>query len=507
MFNSHCLKEELDKIDLLYIENKYEFRGDAAEFLEEYFNNIYHTQDMEESISLFKKHYPKIVIIDIDLSNFDWVKIVKQIKEIKYGTKIIILSRFDGQKILLDAIDNNITKYLIKPIGLSEFSNAIKLTRKQLEHENNIKLFNTYIYNVYNYQKSMLVMVKGCTPVVSNQIFLDFFDTYSMKHFNKKFVDLGDLFLQHDGYLYNQVNRYWLDEINKHKDTLYHVMIKNKEGEKKHFLFKYHLISQGSPYAILSFDDITELDLVQVQNTERLHNESTKELIKKDKQNIYNLLELLHKSKINVHIYNYYKGLTIVHDADIIEVQKDSVVIKTVYLQQKAIQIEGKVLISSEALPYTISSNKVSKINFDRQTVKLENLQFSKTSPATRRTIRLSPSDKYSVSLFIHNQRYKTKITIIDISVESINLKFEQVPTKLKKGDKVIIDMILTYQNKPIIINSKAVVLAPAKDNQNSNIIFLLDIGNNMKNTLLQYISSRQIEIIKEFKKIQGKTI
>lgn len=503
MYDNKHILNGLNELELLYIENKYNFRKQVSDVLEENFTNIYYTQNDNEAIDIFKAHKPKIVIFDIELLHYDWVKTATRIKDIKSNTKIIILSKFDGQKMLLDAIDLGVTKFLVQPVTQAKLSDAISSCIEQLQHENDIKIFNTYVYNIYNHDKSMLVMLKNGKPVVSNHIFLNFFNVESVKRFNLLYPDLGEFFLHHEGYLFNQLNNYWLDNAKAHNDTLFHVQIKNKNGEPRHFLFTYHLISQEKAYAILSFDDVTELDLTKTLDTQKAHNNSKKKLVQKDKENIYNLLELLQKSKVKVHVFNYYKGVTIVHDAEIVDVKENCITIKTVYLQQKAIQIDKKAIISSEVLPYNIICNKVSKIDSEKHTVKLEDLQFSRTSPALRKTIRLSPNSKYSASLFINNRRYITNINIVDISIDSINLKFETVPDNLKKNDKVYIDVIFNIGNKPLTINTEAIVLKEAKEKHNSNVIFLLNLSINKKNQLLKYIKNRQIEIIKEFNSIK----
>ena len=501
--NDKYLKEKSNELNLLYVENKDEFRKSVTELLEEYFKNIYVAKNSDESIELFKKHHPKIVIIDIDVSSFNWVEIAMHIKEIAPEIKIIVLSRHDGQRFLLDAINIGVTKFLIKPIESPHLSEAIELTINQIKYEYHTKIFYNYLHSAFNYQNSMVMMLKDKKPLLVNQVFLDFFNVESIHEFNKEYKDIGTLFLKRDGYLYSEIGRNWLNEVSENAEKLYHVQLKSKNEKLKHFLFKYHLLEEEKSYSILSFDDITELDLVKTYDIEKAHKLPKKEAI----DNILNLLKLIQKNQIKVHIYNYYKGLTIVHDGVVIDVKSDSVTLKTDYLQQKAIQVEGKALISSEVLPYTIACDKVTKISFEKQSVVLKDMHFSRTSPASRKTIRLLPDSKYSISLFINNQKYRAQIKILDISIDSINLKFDCVPIQLKQNDKVIIDMILTYQNHPLIINTEATVIKVSSKKRNSNMIFVFNLDLNKKNTMLKYIATRQIEIIKEFKALKNEAV
>jgi len=200
-----------------------------------------------------------------------------------------------------------------------------------------------------------------------------------------------------------------------------------------------------------------------------------------------------------VHLYNYYKGLSIINDATIEEVKGGMVTFKTDYMQQKAIEFEGETLLSSEVLPANIICGTVVRNSFEKQSVKVKNIHFTRTSAATRKTIRLLPNNQHTVSLFINNNsKYKGLMRIVDISLDSIRIKFTSVPTDIKINQQVVLDMVLRYQNRPLIINTKAV----AFKREDTTIVFLLNLDINKQNILLKYITSRQIDIIKEFKQL-----
>ncbi len=221
-----------------------------------------------------------------------------------------------------------------------------------------------------------------------------------------------------------------------------------------------------------------------------------------DIKTLFNLLELIHRNNVKVKLYNYYKGLSIVHDAVITDIKNESVVLKTDYLQQKAIHLEGRTLIKSDVLPNDILCEEVSTISLEKQTVTVKKIHFVDNSPSLRKTIRLLPDDKHSVSIFIDNARTSGNMRIEDISLDSVKLKFDYMPVGMKQNRKVFIDMVLSYYNKPLIINTEAVVFRTIKNDNGFSIIFLLKLDSVKKDNLLKYITARQIEIIKEFKSI-----
>lgn len=489
-------------MNLLYIESDDEFRLEVTDLLKEFFNNIYVSKLAENSIELFKEHHPQVIIIDIDIHvyYFDWLKIAMRMKEINPEIKIILLSMYDKKKNFLDAINVGVTKFLEKPVERDQLSDAIKQAINQIDYEKNRRIFYTYLHSIFNYRKTIIMMMKDDIPILVNYLFLEFFDVESIHEFNTRHKDLGELFLYHKDYVYNNSAGDWLRIVSKDTEKQYHVQIKNKDDETRHFILRYHEIKEEDSYSIISLDDITKIG-----SSKDYANINKKMPPKEESNSILKSLILLQKNEVKVHMYNYYKGLTIVHDAFITDVKENSVSLKTDFLQQKAIQIEGKSLISSEVLPYTISCNKVSNISYEKQTVELKNMHISQTSPATRKTIRLEPDSKHSVSIFINKKKNPIDIKIIDISFDSIQLKFDNVPANLHKYDEVVIDMILTCEDKPLIINTEATVVKEAEQEHDSSITFVLNLTPQKKELMLKYISARQIEILKEFKALKDK--
>ena len=86
-----------------------------------------------------------------------------------------------------------------------------------------------------------------------------------------------------------------------------------------------------------------------------------------------------------------------------------------------------------------------------------------------------------------------------------MRLTFDYVPIDLNLHNKVLIDMILTYNDKPLIINVEATVVKEAMAKRNSSVTFAFVLDEKKKDTMLKYIAKRQIEIIKEFKALKIK--
>lgn len=491
------LKESIRNLNLLYIEETSEFRKIVSDSLGELFESMFVTVGVEEGLEKFKSAHSQIVIIDVENSGFDWIKIAQHISKVKPETKIIVLSKFNDIESLHSAIDIGVMKYLAKPIDVDIFLETIELAIHKLKIIEDEKLFCNSVNNMYNCEETMIMMLEDKKPILANQLFLDFFDIENIEEFNNKYKNIGSLFLKHDGFLYDHDDLNWLDEADSHDGKLYHVRMKNLNDEIRHFLFKYHKNQKKPSYVIVSFYDVTDLDFAELFNetqlidTAKLH----------DKNNLFSLLKLIQKNNIKVHLYNYYKGLTIINDATIVEVKDDTITLKTDYIQQKAIHHESKTIISSEVLPTTVACDVVVRNTYEKQSVKVKNIHYCHASAVKRKTIRLLPDEKYTVSLFLENQtgRYKSRIVIEDISLDSVKLRFSKFPADIKENQMARIDMVFNVGNKPLIINTNASALK--KDEY--SIIFVLNLDETQKENMLKYMTSRQIDIIKEFRVLQ----
>ncbi len=162
--------------------------------MESYFEHIYAKKEISEALELFREHHPQVVIIDIEMANFKWSEITAHIRDVSPETRIIILSKHDGQQFLYDSIDAGVTKFLKQPVDKSNFSIAIKLALSQINYSNDTKIFYTYLRGLFNYQKSMVVMVENKEPFLANQMFLNFFGVESVREFVEKYKNIGTKF-------------------------------------------------------------------------------------------------------------------------------------------------------------------------------------------------------------------------------------------------------------------------------------------------------------------------
>jgi CheY-like chemotaxis protein len=493
-------KEAAQSFSILYVEDNDALRQNAAKLLAKFFEHVYVAPDGLEGLKIFRKTMPQIVITDIKMPNLDGMSLAKKIRVLNPKTKIIIMSAFDDKEFLYQAIEVGVFGYLKKPVGLNQLTETLAKAIRQILSDNAIELFHLQIQNIFNYQSAMIIMFKDEKPIIANQSFFDFFGIDSIEEFNASDKDIGGHFLEHDGFLYNTVQRGWHEEVRGHDQKLYHVKMHNHEGKIRHLLLKYQKVPNEQNVEMLSFDDVTELNLLKLFDEKA----TLEDLQKQDSQALFNLLEAIHRNGAKLQLYNYYKGLSITNAAIFTKVDERAVALKTNFMQQKAIQYEQRTLIQSEALPYVVEALEVAKLSFESQSVVLRSLRFVQRSAIQRETIRLVPEETHSVSLFINNSKYQGDVRIDDISLDGVKVTISALPAGLEQDMEIIIDMVLMLDRRPLIINTKAKLLRKVENKHNFSLVLLFDFKPGQRGELVKYMAKRQMAVIREFKGAQN---
>ena len=492
------LKIAAKNFSVLYAEDNKALRVNATKLLKKIFDNVDNASDGEEALVLLKEKPIDILLTDIKMPKMDGLELAKNVKNTSPETKVIVMSAFDEAEYLMDAIKVGVFRFLKKPVNVNELTDVLYDALFELKNEQTTKLFYTHLKHTFNYQSSMVIMLNEMKPVLANQVFLDFFDVIDVEEFRNKYEDIGALFLEHNGFLYNHDGLVWSDIVRLDENKLFHVKVKNDKGSVRHLTFKYQSIPEKAGYGILSFDDITEFQLLKIFDTEQTL-EDTKSA---ENKAMLDLLTVIKRNNTKVEAHNYYKGLSITNDALIVDVQEDTIKLKTTYMQQKAILYEKKTIIISESLPKSICCEIVGEMNFEEQSVDLKGLRFIETSPIARKTIRIVPEENSNVVLFIGANKFDGKVFIEDISLDSVKLGLEALPPGLEKGSEVTLDITLEFGKTPLSFNTKATLFRKSESKHSFSIVFMfVDLK---KNELLKYITKRQMAIIREFKGLQN---
>ena len=493
------LRSALHSQSLLYVEDNEGLRKQATTMFEKFFETVYTASDGEAGLELFKQYHPAIVISDIRLPKMDGLEMAKAISCIDHDVKIIFATAYDEPELLHQAIRVGAFDYLIKPMNVPMLLDVLMRCAKALRCEMHQKLFTTYLHNIFDYQKSLVLLLHHDTVVMANQPCLDFFSASNVDEFKKQFFGFGDLLLEHNGFLYNHDNVEWFKETLNNPDKLFNVKIADNEGSSHHFVLNMQAIAEKKDYYVLSLNDVTELNLLKLFDAAAVE----KEEVQKDKKALRGLLEMAKRNNAKIKVHNFYKGLSVTNDGIIYDLDSEYVVIKTSFIQLKAIQAEKRVVLASEIFPLFIESDDIRNIDFGRQEVTVGACFMTKTSATRRQFIRVPPNEEAIATVFFDGRKVETDITIADLSIKGTRFMMGALPPMMQVGSKVTIDMVLGSARKPLIINTEAEVFRLNHQKHNSEVVFMYDLHGQIYKSLIEFIAKQQMQLIREFRGLQ----
>ena len=123
-------------IKLLYVEDEESVIEVMKDLLQACVKEFHIARDGEEAYELYSKHKPDVMLVDINIPKLNGLDLVEKIRKKDHNVKVILLTAYSDKKLLLRATELKLTKYLIKPLGLKEFIEALEMAADEIENLN-----------------------------------------------------------------------------------------------------------------------------------------------------------------------------------------------------------------------------------------------------------------------------------------------------------------------------------------------------------------------------------
>jgi PAS domain S-box-containing protein len=268
----------IKKIRVLYVEDDAYTREELAYFLKDKVAELYLAKNGEEGFELFKEKSPDLVITDVQMPKLNGISMSKLIKEHDSNSKIIVVTAFNDNEYLFDAIKLNIDNYLTKPLNIKNLVESMSKIAKSIYLERE----NDEIYNTLNQYKD-IVDVRSIVSKTDKEGTI----TYINKPFEKisgyssaEIVGKTHRFLSHEDMDLDLFNGMWKTILEK---KAWSGVIKNKKKNGEPFIvdimIKPILDNNGDIQEFMALStDITDL-------------ENTKEYFKKQNKEASSNLE------------------------------------------------------------------------------------------------------------------------------------------------------------------------------------------------------------------------
>lgn len=130
--------ESLSRVKILYVEDEEESREELYEFLKRRVGKIYTADSGAAGIRSYEEHKPHIIIADLYMPEMGGIDMIKHIKNAGGNPYVIITSAVDETRVILEAVDAGINKYIIKPINVNELLEELNRFAMQINHHEQI---------------------------------------------------------------------------------------------------------------------------------------------------------------------------------------------------------------------------------------------------------------------------------------------------------------------------------------------------------------------------------
>jgi DNA-binding response OmpR family regulator len=145
------IKKDFSSYNLLYIEDDEGVRNVNLRILKRMFNEVFDAINGEDAYIKYKEHKPDIIITDLKMPKMDGISLVKKIREEDLKTRIIITTAFTDEKNLIDAVELDVVRYLVKPINQRNLIPALEKACEQISDEKIVKINNDILLDIKNH--------------------------------------------------------------------------------------------------------------------------------------------------------------------------------------------------------------------------------------------------------------------------------------------------------------------------------------------------------------------
>ena len=165
-------KELINKMKyctVLYVEDELDVRKHIVEYLNRYFKKIYVADNCEDALDLYKIYKPNIILLDINLPGMNGIDFATLIRKNDSKTRIIMTTAYTNKEFMVQAIELDLTRYLVKPVTGTDLFSATEKAIVELDKNSSlpsiINLGENFFYqhtekNILNTKDSSIIILR-----------------------------------------------------------------------------------------------------------------------------------------------------------------------------------------------------------------------------------------------------------------------------------------------------------------------------------------------------------
>ena len=143
-----------NKIKILVVDDEEMIRTIIKKFLLQFTDDIICATNGKEALELYKKEKPMFVISDIVMPVMDGITFLEKVRQYDHAAKVILLTGFGTEKIIIKALRAGAINFLKKPIRIEEFITIVQKVIA-INHDEKQKKINTA--SVFEESKKLII--------------------------------------------------------------------------------------------------------------------------------------------------------------------------------------------------------------------------------------------------------------------------------------------------------------------------------------------------------------
>lgn len=111
-------------------------RANAVEYFGRIFGRVIEAKDGIEAFSVYEKNSPDVIVTDIKMPKQNGLEFVKNVRKLDKKTPIVALTAFTDTAYLMEAVELQLIKYIVKPMSEEKISTMLRLIAEALTTDN-----------------------------------------------------------------------------------------------------------------------------------------------------------------------------------------------------------------------------------------------------------------------------------------------------------------------------------------------------------------------------------
>lgn len=221
-------------------------------------------------------------------------------------------------------------------------------------------------------------------------------------------------------------------------------------------------------------------------------------------------LDIIYKQKGHVGFLNYYKGIPVENEGQIIDISDHKYVVKIPHIQILAINYEKHTILELKSIHKYMKLDLL-KIDQDNDIIVLENPLYIDYTLRNIKNKRCIADKSFKLGIHFHNKHIESKV--LDISYVSIAVFIEKNEHELKVDDNI--DLTLgfdvdgvngfNYEKKFSKIFAKGTIIRIDSYEKGFKLVSTLTIEKSDETIFNKYIHMLELETINELKVLNKK--